>query len=516
MAEERPNMFARVLDNVQRMIRPDYSQNREVQRAAALAIATDQRELIDFARKEAVDYLAKLAEIPVPDRDTHLKLERIDPGKTSEWSAEDWADKAKLVAKVEADVVAWAKDNKLDLKSHDDRFAAYVGVGSAYGAAHLSVNFREWEKEYRETRPEMTEIGGWKIADEANEYRLSVAVIDGKFHPAVETSYMGCEATYSHSDVAFDTARETRAVAQSYYAHVEFGEGDEGFRREIAELGQVRERQVAEASAEAGTDAIAEYEARFPDGDTRMADHIEPSADDERRTWDDILREEAEELGRRTEEQFNSNVDVEDEMANRIDRAEEAERFEQWASERVIPLSEHPFFDELSDAQAAAQQQEAVTAGREAEARGESVIYVHGRPFADPGHDVNVSPTPAPNRDPQAVIAEALAARITTAFDEMADAVIAGERPQFRTEEQAAAFRRDVEAHYGQGAMERLRSGDSTDLSRDVSDPARVAIMGAAVRMMAETHEALRDAAPDRTLSQAAVIDRESGPDLDL
>ncbi|TWI28197.1 hypothetical protein [Paracoccus sulfuroxidans] len=408
MAEEHPNMFARVLDSIQRMIRPDYSQNREVQRAAALAIATDQRELIGFARKEAVDYLSKLAEIPAPDRAAHLKLERIDPGETSEWRAEDWADKAKLVAKVEADVLAWAKDNKLDLETHDDRFAAYVGVGSAYGAAHLAINFAEWEKEYWESHPEMTEIGEWEVEDGANEYRLSVAVIDGKFHPAVETSYMGGEEVYSYSAVAFDTAREARAVAQSYYAHMQFGDGDEAFRREIVELGQSREGQVA------------------------------------------------------------------------------------------------------------TQQQEAVTAGREAEARGESVIYVHGRPFADPGRDVNVSTEPAPNRDPQAVIAEARAARITTAFDEMADAVIAGERPQFRREEQAAAFRRDVEAHYGQGAMERLRSGDSTDLSRDVSDPARVAIIGAAIRMMAETHEALRDAAPEQTLSQATVIDRDSGLDLDL
>ena len=426
MVEERPNMFARALENVQRIIRPDYSQNREVQRAAALALATDQRELIDFARKEAVDYLAKLAEIPAPDRDAHLKLERIEPGETSEWRAEDWADKSKLVAKVEADVVAWAKDKKLDLETHDDRFAAYVGVGSAYGAAHLAVNFAEWEKEYWENRPEMTEIGGWKIQDETTEYRLSVAVIDGKYHPAMETSYMGGEAIFSHSEIAFDAAREARAVAQSYYAHMEFGEGEEGFRREIAEL----EIEVSDRS--------------------RLDLHIAA-------------------------------------LANVIDRVESAQL-----------------------------QQEAVTAGREAQARGETVIHVHGRPFVDPGSDVNMSAEPEPSRDPKAVIEEARAARVATAFDEMADAVMAGERPQFRTEEQAAAFRRDVEAHYGQGAMERLRSGDSADLGRDVSDLARVAIMGAAVRMMAETHAALRDQAQEKTLSQAPVIDRSSGPELDL
>ena len=33
------------------------------------------------------------------------------------------------------------------------------------------------------------------------------------------------------------------------------------------------------------------------------------------------------------------------------------------------------------------QQQEAVAAGREAEARGERVIYVHGRPYVDPGNE---------------------------------------------------------------------------------------------------------------------------------
>lgn len=408
MVEERPNMFARALENVQRIIRPDYSQNREVQRAAALALATDQRELIDFARKEAVDYLAKLAEIPAPDRDAHLKLERIEPGETSEWRAEDWADKSKLVAKVEADVVAWAKDKKLDLETHDDRFAAYVGVGSAYGAAHLAVNFAEWEKEYWENRPEMTEIGGWKIQDETTEYRLSVAVIDGKYHPAMETSYMGGEATYSHSNLAFETAKDARDVVQSYYAHMQFGEGDNGFRREIAELG--------------------------------------------------------------------------------MDRAETAP-FEQTAAERSIPQSAQPLLE-----------------ADPAQGRGQVVASSIERD----------APPSEVRRDPQEVIAEARAARLITALDEMADAVTTGERPQFRTEEQAAAFRRDVEAHYGLGAMERLRSGDSADLGRDVSDPARVAIMGAAVRMMAETHAALRDQAQEKTLSQAPVIDRSSGPELDL
>lgn len=375
MAEEHPNMFARALDAVQNIIRPDYSQNREVQRAAALAQATDQRELIHFARKEAVDYLSKLAEIPAPDRDAHLKLERIDPGETSEWRAEDWTDKAKLVAKVEADVLAWARDNKLDLETHDDRFAAYVGVGSAYGAAHLSANFASWEEDTeREAKVQEAQQQVVERLQAMNEVLRS-----GDRLPAFDSR---ADADAFRSDVDLTWGEGT-------FDHMRAGNTDaliDAFPIQGQRFMAIRSVQVAWSAAE--------------------------------RNWPVI----------------NSTLD------------------------------------------------------HEAEKR----------------------------TDPQEVIADARTARVATAFDEMADAVIAGERPQFRTEEQAAAFRRDVEAHYGQGAMERLRSGDSTDLSRDVSDPARVAIMGAAVRMMAETHEALRDAAPDRTLSQAAVIDRESGPDLDL
>lgn len=333
MAEERPNMLLRAMDAVQSIMRPDYTQNREVQRAAALAEATGRRELIDAARTEAMDALSRLGELPVAEREEEMRNEGIDPTVTSDWESADWTDRAKLEAKVEADVLAWAEVNRLDLNVHEDRLAAYAGVSEAYDEAHLAVNFNDW----------------------------------------VKTS--------------------------------------------------------------------------------------------------------------------------------------------------AIPLSEHPIFDdggqqapEDPEADLFRRQQEAVAAGREAEARGERVLYVHGRPYVDPGNDTVHSE----GEDRDAGMTDARASRITTAFSDMADALAAGERPEFRTNEQAAAFRRDLEARYGDGVMQRLRAGDSSDLAQDVTDRSRLQLVGAAVRMVAEGHAVLRDQVqePDRT--QTVAIDRDSGPDLDL
>lgn len=327
MAEERPNMLLRAMDAVQSIIRPDYTQNREVQRAAALAEATGRREFIEAARTEAIDALAQLGEIPAAQREQEMRNEGIDPTVTSAWNSAEWTDRAKLEAKIEADVLAWVEVNRLDLNVHEDRLAAYAGVSEAYDKAHLAVNFNDW----------------------------------------VKTS--------------------------------------------------------------------------------------------------------------------------------------------------AIPLSDHPIFDdgeqqapEDPEADLLRRQQQAVAAGREAEARGERVLHVHGRPYVDPGNDTVHSE----GEDREAGMTDARASRITTAFSDMADALAAGERPEFRTAKMAAAFWSDIEARYGDGIIERLRAGDSSDLAQDVTDRNQLQLVGAAVRMVAESHAVLRDQA------QTNALDRNSGPDLDL
>ncbi|WP_312528896.1 hypothetical protein [Paracoccus sp. (in: a-proteobacteria)] len=129
---------------------------------------------------------------------------------------------------------------------------------------------------------------------------------------------------------------------------------------------------------------------------------------------------------------------------------------------------------------------------------------------------VAAAATKAAALEQREIVEEARAARINTALSEMADAVIAGERPRFRTDEQATAFLQDFETRYGAGAMERLRAGDSTDLARDEADPSRVAIKSAALRMVAETHAVLRGQAHEQDRTQSQTLDRESGPELDL
>lgn len=53
-----------------------------------------------------------------------------------------------------------------------------------------------------------------------------------------------------------------------------------------------------------------------------------------------------------------------------------------------------------------ARQRDAVREGREAEAEGRPVIFVHGRPYADPGAE---APDPKPPRSPKAEREEAVA-----------------------------------------------------------------------------------------------------------
>lgn len=53
-----------------------------------------------------------------------------------------------------------------------------------------------------------------------------------------------------------------------------------------------------------------------------------------------------------------------------------------------------------------ARQAEAARQGRAAEAEGAPVVYVHGRPYADPGAE---APEPKPPRTPKAARAEAVA-----------------------------------------------------------------------------------------------------------
>ncbi len=117
---------------------------------------------------------------------------------------------------------------------------------------------------------------------------------------------------------------------------------------------------------------------------------------------------------------------------------------------------------------------------------------------------------------PELAVEDARAARIYTALSEMADAVSAGEWPQFRSDDQAAAFRRDIEPHYGAGAMERLRAGDTQDLTRDMPDRDQRAILATALKLVAARHLVLRTREPEQVKMLAAPLDRDSGPDLDL
>ncbi len=120
------------------------------------------------------------------------------------------------------------------------------------------------------------------------------------------------------------------------------------------------------------------------------------------------------------------------------------------------------------------------------------------------------------------MIEEARAARITTALSDMADAMMSNERPAFRSDEHAAAFRRDVEARYGEGAFEQIRAGDTKALSQDVPDDGQRALMAAAVRLVAESHESLRNNELDRPAitprdrAHAASLGRDGGSDYEF
>ena len=80
----------------------------------------------------------------------------------------------------------------------------------------------------------------------------------------------------------------------------------------------------------------------------------------------------------------------------------------------------------------------------------------------------------------------------------------------------AEAFWSDLEARYGDGIIERLRAGDSSDLAQDVTDRSRLQLVGASVRMVAEGHAVLRDPVQEPVQVQTNALDRDSGPDLDL
>lgn len=192
------------------------------------------------------------------------------------------------------------------------------------------------------------------------------------------------------------------------------------------------------ASAEAGTDAIADYEARFPDdisADARRAQEqedadLDAAFEEMRQMHLDELELRANsgklhipvntgdgELLEMTEEQIREAA-VRDPglRLESPDGAELAPTDENIAALREYHEQQHRDneidYDAAGDpdylgAQAEAQfnrdeeqqswedrqadllrqQQEAVAAGREAEARGERVIYVHGRPYVDPGNE---------------------------------------------------------------------------------------------------------------------------------
>lgn len=82
-----------------------------------------------------------------------------------------------------------------------------------------------------------------------------------------------------------------------------------------------------------GVDAIAEYDARFPNGDTWMADGTE-------RTWDDVLKDEADALGARAESEFASTEDIDVSDLEPL---------------RPIPLSEHPIFGDQDNSEGSAE-----------------------------------------------------------------------------------------------------------------------------------------------------------------
>lgn len=235
-------------------------------------------------------------------------------------------------------------------------------------------------------------------------------------------------------------------ISQNEISEDLLAEAGTDYRAGVDRFNELLEAQGLATSVDVRTDAIADYEARFPDGDTRMADEI---SDDARRAQE----QEDAELDAAFEEMRQMHLDELELRANsgelhipvvtgdgeqlemtegqireaasrdpdlRLESPDDEADLEP-TDENIAALREYHEqhrrdneidYDAAGDpdylgAQAEAQfnrteeqqswedrqadllrqQQEAVAAGREAKARGERVIYVHGRPYVDPGNE---------------------------------------------------------------------------------------------------------------------------------
>jgi len=79
--------------------------------------------------------------------------------------------------------------------------------------------------------------------------------------------------------------------------------------------------------------------------------------------------------------------------------------------------------------------------------------------------------------------------RLTLALDHMARAVGNGQRPMFQSREHMASFRRDLDQTYGAGSMDRLRSGDTSDLAGTYPSETRRLHIAHALHDMADEAE---------------------------
>lgn len=245
------------------------------------------------------------------------------------------------------------------------------------------------------------------------------------------------------------------------------------------------------ASAEAGTDAIADYEARFPDGDTRLADEISADArraqeqeDAELDAATDAMiqmKREEQELransgevqipvitgdGERlemTEAQIRtaaehdaelrleSPVDENDLVPSEENIAALREYHEQQRRENAIDYDAHGDPDYLGE-QAEAQFNRQDTADQMARSREADTRQVLDEVFGDETANRNRSDDTS---------------KAVAVLEALRSSYAAGQGARFATAADANAAMAEVDGAYGRGAWDRLRKGDTTDLIED-------------------------------------------------
>lgn len=402
MTETSSGLFRRAFQRVADYIRPDLAESRETAAMDQRIQQAEQQESEDLAKRDAIAAFSDLAKHRVDAVAIQHDLREMNAGNDdiSSWSQVDWQNAERVQAKVMEDMESLARSRNISTETHNGVLAALEGVRDAYVDAEIEVRVRAMEVDSRATATQTS-----------HPVHVGRWQVDGYGQTEIREVVVETEA-------GFHPGIETSHMGgEGHITH-----SDQAFDN------PVKARELTWAYIEGGDKELAIASRTYDDAVQRVTD---------------LVRLDQLSLGQQVE--LQSSLTELGIGINNIHRANTA-ALEGWSQDPDARAQLAETVERHRD--------QMFSTGRLLREASAARVDVHDRSALDSYVSDTYGSADAYLRHD----------RVLTAFQNMAAAYKEGQLPAFQSAEAAQEFRADVEQAWGEGAFDRLRSGNTDAL----------------------------------------------------